>query len=142
MTLFLESTVEQVALAWFESLGYAVRFGPSIAPGDPEAERNDYGQVVLGGRLRQALAGLNPDVPAEALEEAFRRLTRSDGPTLVAHNRAIHQMIVNGVSAEYRRPDGSIVSIQVNVIDFDNPENDDWPSPSLRFWACPVFMDT
>ncbi|NSW82200.1 MAG: type I restriction endonuclease subunit R [Syntrophothermus sp.] len=123
---FTESIVEQAALAWLESLGYTVKFGPSIAPGEPEAERTDYGQVVLEERLRQALAGLNPDVPAEALEEAFRKLTHTDAPTPVARNRAIHRMIVDGVTAEYRRPDGSIGGVQVRVIDFDNPENNDW----------------
>lgn len=126
MTMILESTVEEVALTWFKSLGYTVKFGPSIAPGEPEAERNDYCQVVLEERLRQALAGLNPDVPAEALEEAFRKLKHADAPTLVARNRAIHRMIVDGVTAEYRRPDGSIGGVQVHVIDFDNPENNDW----------------
>jgi len=81
---------------------------------------------VLEGCLRQTLAELNPDVPAEALEETFRKLTRADAPTLVARNRAIHGMIVEGVIAEYRRPGGSIGGVQVRVIDFDNPENNDW----------------
>lgn len=33
-----ESIVEEAALSWFEELGYAVAHGPSIAPGEPEAE--------------------------------------------------------------------------------------------------------
>jgi hypothetical protein len=32
---FAESTVESAALAWLESLGYRVLFGPAIAPGLP-----------------------------------------------------------------------------------------------------------
>lgn len=123
---FTESLVEQVALSWLESLGYMVINGPSIAPGEPEAERNDFGQVVLESRLRQALARLNKDVPSEALEEAFRKLLGVDAPSLIARNRVIHRMIVDGVPAEYRRPDGSIGGVQVRVIDFDNPENNDW----------------
>jgi hypothetical protein len=50
-----ESTVEDVALAWLESLGYAVKHGPEIAPGELLAERQDYGQVVLEDRLRDTL---------------------------------------------------------------------------------------
>jgi type I restriction enzyme R subunit len=52
---FAESTIEQAALAWLESLGYAIQHGPDIAPGEPAAERGDYGQVVLAQRLRDTL---------------------------------------------------------------------------------------
>ena len=34
-----ESVVEQAALAWLESLGWWVRHGLEIAPGDSKAER-------------------------------------------------------------------------------------------------------
>jgi len=36
-----ESAVEEVALSWFEGLGYTVLHGPAIAPGEPAAERRD-----------------------------------------------------------------------------------------------------
>ena len=48
-------------------------------PDAPGAERDDYGQAVLERRLRDALAELNPGLPASALEDAFRRLTRPEG---------------------------------------------------------------
>ena len=51
-----ESTVEDVALDWLASLGWAVAHGPDIAPDTPAAERADYGTVVLTNRLRSALA--------------------------------------------------------------------------------------
>lgn len=126
MNVFTESTVEEAALSWLMRLGYTTKFGPSIAPCEPQAERDDYAQVVLEERLRRALDSLNPDVPAEALDEAFRKLIRTDAPGLTARNRLIHRMIVDGVTAEYRRPDGSIGAVQVRVIDFDNPDNNDW----------------
>jgi hypothetical protein len=34
MPAFTESVVEDAALAWLESLGYAVKHGPEIAPGN------------------------------------------------------------------------------------------------------------
>lgn len=123
---FTESVVESAALAWLESLGWAVKHGPEIAPGEPGAERTDYRQVVLEGRLRDALARLNPSLPAEALEDAFRRVTYPEGATLEARNRAFHRMLVEGVTVEYRRPDGSIAGAQATVMDFDEPENNDW----------------
>ena len=126
MTAFTESVVEEAALAWLDGLGYAVQFGPTIAPGEAAAEREDYGQVVLAGRLRDALARLNPDVPPAALDEAYRKLTRPDRPTLAANNHATHRMIVEGVPVEYFRPDGSLGGDLVRVLDFDDPDNNDW----------------
>ncbi len=110
MSTFTESVVEDAAFAWLEGLGYAVLHGPEIAVGEPSAERSDpnYRDVVLERRLREALGHLNPDLPAEALEDAYRKLTRTDAPSLVERNRAVHRMLVDGVTVEYRRADGSI----------------------------------
>jgi len=128
VTPFAESVVEDAALAWLEALGYAVHHGPDIAVGEPAAERTDpnYRDVVLEGRLRQALVRLNPDPPPAALEDAYRRLTRIDAPSLVERNRAVHRMLVDGVTVEYRRADGSIAGTQARVLDFDSPDNNDW----------------
>ena len=76
-----ESVIEQAALGWLEALlGYDVVSGPQIAPGEPGAERDDYGQDILERRLRQSLQRLNRFVPADAIEEAFRNLPRPDDP--------------------------------------------------------------
>ncbi|WIM06805.1 MAG: type I restriction endonuclease subunit R [Candidatus Nitricoxidivorans perseverans] len=128
MSSFTESVVEDAALAWLEALGYAVLHGPDIAAGMPGAERSDpdYRDVVLERRVRDALATLNPVLPAEALDDAFRKLMRGDAPSLVERNRALHRMLVDGVTVEYRRKDGSIAGAQARVIDFDKPDNNDW----------------
>jgi type I restriction enzyme R subunit len=125
---FTESVVEQAALAWLEALGYAVLHGPAIAVGEPAAERSDpsYRDVVLERRLRQALVRLNPDLPPEALDDGYRKLTRSDAPSLIERNRDVHRMLVDGVTVEYRRADGTIAGGQVRVLDFDTPGNNDW----------------
>jgi type I restriction enzyme R subunit len=121
-----ESTVEEAALAWLERIGWRIAHGPDIAPDMPAAERRDYGEVVLAQRLRDALARLNPDLPAEALEDAFRKLTRPEGADLMQRNRALHRLLVNGVNVEYRDNHGSIRGAQARVIDFDDPANNDW----------------
>ena len=128
MTGLNESQIEGIALDWLKALGYAVLHGPNIAAGEPAAERSDpnYRDVILEGRLRQALVRLNPDLPAEALEDAYRKLTRIDAPTLLERNRAVHRMLVDGVTVEYRRKDGSIAGAQARVIDFETPGNNDW----------------
>jgi type I site-specific restriction-modification system R (restriction) subunit len=67
-----ESTVEEAALSWFDELGYAALHGPANAPGEPGAERDGFEQVILADRLRNAIDTLNPNIPREAREEAFR----------------------------------------------------------------------
>jgi len=123
---FTESVVEQAALAWLESLGYAVLAGPEIAPGEPQAERDDYRQVVLERRLRQALERLNPQFSGEVLEEAYRKLTRPESSSLIANNRTVHKYLVEGVPVEFTRPDGSIGSDAARVLDFERPERNDF----------------
>ena len=123
---FTESEVEDAALEWLASLGWSVAHGPDIAPGMPDAERADYGEVVLEGRLREALARLNPDLPAEALDDALRKLVRPEGATLEARNRAFHRMVVDGATVEFRGDNGAIRGAQAFAIDFDNPAANDW----------------
>lgn len=123
---FSEDVVEQAALAWLESVGWSVLNGADIAPGESAAERYEYAQVVLAGRLRDALAGLNPKLPADAVNDAFRKLTRPEGVDPIARNRALHRLIVDGVTVEYRDSDGEIRGGQARVIDFDRPEGNDW----------------
>ena len=50
-----ESIVEDAALEWFGELGYAVGHGPHIAPGEPAAERDSFGEVVLLGRSGESI---------------------------------------------------------------------------------------
>ena len=62
----------------------------------------------------------------KALDDALRRLTRPEGPTLETRNRAFHRMLVEGVTVEYRDDDGMIRGAQARSIDFDDPTNNDW----------------
>ena len=126
MTTLAESHVEQAALDWLSTLEWQVAHRPDIAPDAPGAERHSYGQVVLDRRLHDALVFLNPSLPASALEDALHKLTTPEGATLEARNRSFHRMLINGVNVDYRAIDGSIRGDQARVIDFDNPDNNDW----------------
>ena len=126
MTRFTESVVEDAPLAWLKSIGWRVAHGPDIAPDTLGAERRNYGEVVLAQRLRDALARLNPALPAAALEDAFRKLTRPEGAELIQRNRALHRLLVDGVTVEYHDKDGSIRGAQARVSDFEDPANNDW----------------
>lgn len=126
MGTMTESEVESAALACLEALGWQIRHGDEIAPDSSAAERPDFSTVVLESRLRDALARLNPHLPAEALDDALRRLTHAEGADLLSRNRAFHQMLTEGVTVEYRTVDDGIRGTQVQVIDFGNPSNNDF----------------
>ena len=121
-----ESTIEEAVLVWFQELGFDVAHGPEIAPSEPGSERDSFGDVVLVGRLRDAISRLNPGIPAEGLDEALRKVLRPESPSLIANNRTFHAMLRDGVEVEYRRPDGSIGGDHVRLLDAEQLEANDW----------------
>jgi type I restriction enzyme R subunit len=126
MNKFTESDVEGIALEWLIGVGWSVANGAHIAPGEPAAERDNYGQVILAGRLRDALTRLNSTLPAAAIEDAFRKVTRPEGVEFLPRNRALHRLLVDGVTVEYRDKDGTVRGAQVRVIDFEDAKNNGW----------------
>src|SRR2546425_7728909 len=121
-----ESVVEQAALDWLRELGYEILSGLVIAPGEPAAERSDYKQVFLFDRLQTKLEDLNPRIPLEGLEEALRKVRQVSHPTLIENNRAFHRLLVEGVEVEFRKREGQIVHDKVWLIDFANPETNEF----------------
>jgi hypothetical protein len=59
---FTKSIVEEAALAWLESLGYTILYGPTIAPGEADAEREHSGDP--GRRSRRWLAATHLGRPS------------------------------------------------------------------------------
>jgi type I restriction enzyme R subunit len=122
----LESIVEAAAIDWFKGLGYEYLPGPDIACDGIKPERASYADVILTGRLRKALEAINPHIPAEVLEDACKKVLRSESPSLILNNRYFHKMLVDGVDVEYRNREGRIIGDKVWLVDFDNPERNDW----------------
>ncbi len=125
MSVFTESVVEDAALDWLRGLGYNVIAGPDMPPG-PHALRESYSEVVFASTLRGAVRRINPNLPDEAVDDACRKLLGPEGATLAARNRAVHRMLVDGVTVEYRDADGAVRWAQAQVLDFDDPDNNDW----------------
>ncbi len=121
-----EADIEHAALATLEVLGYAVISGPTIAPEEPGAERGRWDDVVLRGRLRAALARLNPGLPASALDDAVVKVLALDAPTLTARNERFHEYLVNGVGVEVLRDDGTTAGETVWLLDAATPRRNDW----------------
>ena len=121
-----EDQLEQEALSWLVETGYQHVCGYDIAPDGPSPERERFQQVLLLGRLREAIARLNPQVPLVAREDALQQVLNLDVPVLLSANRAFHSLLVNGVPVEYQSG-GETRGDFVRLIDWE--EFADVPSP-------------
>ena len=128
--------VEQPAIELFQSLGYEhqncfnEKFGDDGTPG-----RETPSDVVLVPRLKSALFRLNPELSKEAIALAIEELCR-DRSSLnpVVANKEIYRMLKDGVKVPIRMENGSEEIETVKVIDFDNPETNDFFMAS-QFWV-------
>lgn len=122
---FTEAELEQATLDWFEEIDYDIVFGPEISPEGEYPEREDYSDVILEERLRDALYRINRGIPREGLEEAFRKITIPQNPSLIINNREFQKMITDGIDVTIR-DNGSFVTKKVYIFDFEDEHNNDW----------------
>ena len=126
MTFLTEDDIEKALIAQFADLGYANLPDAVIGPDGTAPERASYGDVILRERLEAAVARLNPDIPPDAREEAIKRVIGAESASLVEENRRLHRLLVEGVDVEFHADDGTIRGDKVRLIDFDNPDANDW----------------
>ncbi|MDN6379289.1 MAG: type I restriction endonuclease subunit R [Brevibacterium aurantiacum] len=126
MSNFNENVVEQAALEYFAELGYRQVHGPDIAPGEPGTERSSYEDVILWGRLRDALRRINPGTDSSLLDEAIKAVQRAESQSPIDENARLHQLITAGVPVEHRGDDGRLRTTSLWLVDFDDPFNNDW----------------
>ncbi|MGH8492703.1 MAG: type I restriction endonuclease subunit R [Moraxellaceae bacterium] len=112
-----EDQLEQEALGWLVELGYTHVYGPDMAHDGEAPERSNYREVLLLGRLRAAIARLNPAIPAAARDEALRQVQDLGTPALLSANRAFHKLLVTGVPVSYQK-DGETRGDFVRLLDW------------------------
>ena len=120
-----EEALEQACIGWFEELGWSYAAGEGISPGGARPEREHYTQVILASKLRDALSRLNPELPAEARDDAVKRLLDYAGQSLVDANREIYTWLRDGIPVEVEE-DGHRRGRSAQVFDFEDPDNNDW----------------
>ena len=125
MALVTEDQVELQSIEWFKDLGYQYVCGYDIAFDGETPERTDYRSVVLKDRLLSALTRINPDIPKSVIDTALSQLMNPNIPALMSCNRQVHSWLTKGVKVTYQEGNET-VGKQLKVIDFDNPENNDW----------------
>ncbi|MFA4886413.1 MAG: type I restriction endonuclease, partial [Desulfotomaculaceae bacterium] len=123
---FCESHLEEATLEWFEELGYEIVFAPDIAPDGEYPEREDYSDVILAERLKEALARINPKLPGDALEDAFRQIIIPQSPGLLMNNKAFQKMITDGIDVQVKQADASYRTGKAYVFDYEKPLNNEF----------------
>ena len=122
---FYESQLEEAALEWFEELGFEVVFGPDIAPEGEYPEREDYSDIILAERLKDALGRINSKMPSSAIEDAYRQISIPQSPSLLMNNKAFQKMITDGIDVSVKQADASYRTEKVYVFDYEKPLNNE-----------------
>lgn len=121
-----EDLVEQAAIGWLESLGFATYTGATLSPGGAEPIRSSHDEVVLVEHLRAALRSLNEGMPEAAIEQAVRHVSQPPHPTLELNNQWFHRLLTDGVDVEYRTEAGEQRGGKVWLLDFDDPSKNQY----------------
>ena len=124
--IIAESEVEIEALKVLENLGYEILIGPDIAPDSLYAERDDYSEVLLFGRIEQAIDRINPDIPVEGKEDALKKLKSISSTSLIEDNMEFHRLLTDGIDAEYLDENRDLKSKKVQLFDFNNVDNNNF----------------
>lgn len=117
---FTEDLLEAAAIEILQDLEYEYIFGPDISPDGDYPEREDYREVILKDRVKDALFKLNKDLPEEALEDAYRQIITFNSPSLTENNRYFHKFLVEGIEVSFKVED-IIRTKRAYIVDFDNP---------------------
>jgi len=126
MAFLSEASVELALLEQLRGLGYSIEQEENIGPDGHRPERESHDEVVLKKRFESAVALLNPGLPLDARQDAIRKVMQTDLPSLLEENRRIHKLITEGVDVEYYADDGTLTAGKVSLIDFEQPEQNDW----------------
>ena len=139
-----ENLVESPAVGILEKLGYESvnafheKFAGNFDLFDkkhPDLGRSAMNEVVLVHKLHEAIKKLNPDINNEAIELAVTELTKDRSVmSLVNANQEIYKLIKDGINVSFNNKDGDEEDVQVKIIDFDNPENNDFFAIQ-QFWV-------
>jgi type I restriction enzyme R subunit len=122
MSKLLESGFESIVLDLLGELGYAHYHGESFDP-DVSNERESYHGALLPGRLKAAVARINPDLPPDAVDAVANAVLDLRFTDLIQENQRIHRLLVDGVPVEYQRG-GETIHDRAKMIDWKDARNE------------------
>ena len=121
-----EDGYEHQCINWFKGINWNWKYGPDIAPEGISPERSSYKEVILGERLEDAIARINPGLQKDTIRSVHQLLSSPGETDLLRANEIIQGWFVNGIPQRVRGADGIETSELVRVIDFENPQNNDF----------------
>ena len=122
-SLIDEAAVERMTLEWFQGLGYSIGNAE-----DPAflSERGNLGDCILKDRLESTILRINPQAQSSSLKEALRQTLLVESANLLTNNHQSHRLLVDGIDCEIKRADGSAGAEKVWLVDWTNPDANDW----------------
>ncbi|MBI4978664.1 MAG: type I restriction endonuclease subunit R [Spirochaetes bacterium] len=120
-----EFDIEKLTLDLLSNQGFKHFHGPDIAPDSDTPWRDSFAEALHAEKLADAVARINPKISADAREDAVKQLLRLNSPELITNNEAFHRMLTEGIKVTYQK-DGHSRGDLVWLIDFNNPENNDF----------------
>jgi len=132
-----EDQIEQAILQRLQFVhGYDVENFHTENREDPNdgSNRTSKREVILHDRLRAAAQRLNPDLPETAIDAALKTLCdRRRAMPMVTANREVYDLIRDGVRVDFRDADGRNRIEQMRVIDFKDPQANEFLAVS-QMW--------
>ena len=122
MSKILESGFESVVLTLLGQMGFSCCGGDAFDP-DVSGERDSYHGAMLPGRLKAAVARINPDLPPEAVTAATNAVLDVRFTELIQENQRIHRLLVDGVPVEYQRG-GETIHDRARLVDWKDARNE------------------
>ena len=117
-----ENIIEESAIELLQSQGWEYANGKELSPEGLFCERENYQQIILIQRLRNAISKINPHIPLDAQESAVQKVLRIYSPVLLHNNEEFHRLLVEKVKIPFQQ-DGYERSHEVALIDFENSAN-------------------
>jgi type I restriction enzyme R subunit len=117
-----ENIIEESTIEILQSQGWDYVNGKEISPEGLFCERENYQQIILQDRLRNAIAKINPNIPQDAQEAAVQKVLRIYSPVLLHNNEEFHKLLVEKVKIPYQQ-NGYERSYEVAFVDFENTNN-------------------
>lgn len=121
--VYTEAMLEGDALELLGELEWKPVRGKQLAPGS--GERENWRDIVLRGRLLNALRNLNPGVPDEYLRQAIGEVITPQSQSAIAENHRLHEILVEGYRGiEYYDADGKHQNPTITFFSRNPSKND------------------
>ena len=123
-----DASVEQPAIDIFKNINWDTlnAYQEELASNESSGtlSRSTRNEVVLAKHLKEKIREFNPKLPKEQVDEVIKELSKDRSSMHpVRANKEIYDLIREGVDVEYRGTDGKLKEVTVQIIDWNEPEN-------------------